>query len=127
MFVVVEIIVPEKQLLKDPGESLLFNCSAAVGTDPKFIKNVHWHHPGKSPMPEGAFSRTAAFADSKGYLMASLSIPNVDNSPAGIYCGSVEPPVEHFFVETAHCEPFRLLVNGKIFILVSQQRAKGYT
>ncbi|VDM30302.1 unnamed protein product, partial [Hydatigera taeniaeformis] len=106
-----EILVPEKYVLKDIGSSLLFNCSAAVGTDPKFRKDVRWLRADGEAMPEGAFSRTAAIPDTNGFLTASLSIPHVNDTHAGIYCCSPEPPVEHFYGKPAHCAEFRLIVN----------------
>lgn len=105
--------MPEKQIIKDVGESLLFNCSAAVGTDPKFLKNVYWKRALNQPMPDGVFSRTAAFPDGDGFLTASLSIPRVESSHAGIYCCSVEPPVEHFYGDAERCEEFRFILNGR--------------
>lgn len=106
-----EILVPEKHVVKDVGTSLLFNCSAAVGTDPKFQKEVRWLRADGELMPEGAFSRTAAFPDANGFLTASLSIPRVDDIHAGVYCCSPEPPVEHFYGKPPHCAEFRLIVN----------------
>lgn len=108
-----EIIVPEKYVLKDIGSSLLFNCSAAVGTDPKFQKDVRWLRADGGPMPEGVFSRTASTPDANGFLNASLSIPRVDDTHAGVYCCSPEPPVEHFYGKPSHCAEFRLIVNGR--------------
>ncbi|VDO04623.1 unnamed protein product [Rodentolepis nana] len=108
-----EIIVSEKYIRKDVGDSLLFNCSAAVGTDPRFRKDVRWLRSGEGSesMPEGAFSLTAAFPDDRGFLTASLSIPKIDDTHAGLYCCSPEPPVEHFYGQTPTCVGFRLIVN----------------
>lgn len=68
---------------------------------------------GSESMPEGAFSRTAAFPDDRGFLTASLSIPKIDDRHAGVYCCAPEPPVEHFYGQTPRCAEFRLIVNGK--------------
>ncbi|KAM3173406.1 hypothetical protein ACTXT7_012579 [Hymenolepis weldensis] len=108
-----EIVVPDKYILKDVGDSLLFNCSAAVGTDPKFQKDVRWLRAGQDveSLPEGVFSRTAAFPDDRGFLTASLSIPKIDDTHAGVYCCAPEPPVEHFYGQTPRCAEFRLIVN----------------
>ncbi|KAL5972154.1 hypothetical protein TSMEX_000107, partial [Taenia solium] len=106
-----EILVAEKYAHKDIGSSLLVNCSAAAGTDPKFQKDVRWLRAEGEPMPEGVFSRTAASPDANGFLTASLSIPRVDDTHAGVYCCSPEPPVEHFYGKPSHCAEFRLIVN----------------
>lgn len=107
--------MPEKYIIKDVGDSLLFNCSAAVGTDPKFQKEVRWLRADQDggSMPEGAFSRTAAFPDGRGFLTASLSIPQIDDIHAGVYCCAPEPPVEYFYGRAPRCAEFRLIVNGK--------------
>ncbi|VDD79726.1 unnamed protein product [Mesocestoides corti] len=106
-----EICIPQKYAIKEPGESLNFNCSAAVGTDARFRKEVVWHRVGGAPMPEGVFSRTASFPDARGFLNASLSIPSINDSHAGVYCCSPEPPVEHFYGQPARCAEFLLIVN----------------
>ncbi|KAM7536536.1 hypothetical protein Aperf_G00000085321 [Anoplocephala perfoliata] len=108
-----EIVVPEKHIIRDIGDSLLFNCSAVVGTNPKFQKDVRWLRADQDggSMPEGAFSRTAAFPNDLGFLTASLSIPQIDDNHAGVYCCAPEPPVEHFYGHTPRCAEFRLIVN----------------
>ncbi|VDK35673.1 unnamed protein product, partial [Taenia asiatica] len=106
-----EILVGEDYAHKDIGSSLLVNCSAAAGTDPKFQKDVRWLRAEGEPMPEGVFSRTAASPDANGFLTASLSIPHVDDIHAGVYCCSPEPPVEHFYGKPSRCAEFRLIVN----------------
>lgn len=114
LFPISDIFVAADKVFKEPGESAMFNCSAAIGNITNFRKTVNWYRVDQSQLPEGAFSHTAAFPDEKGYLTATLSFPQIATWHAGEYGCFVDPPVEHFNHKPARPAKFVLTVNGNL-------------